>query len=1002
MTPTKKPSPASSSTAAYILYIVLGVVSLSTVSFTLYQQHQVTSLLGEGARANAALNIKEREAARVEAVVTRIVAAVDDAYVLHHAPEQLAASHAASHEAERELNGMLRAFRASVRDDASILIRVDGVSAQTQLVTTEAHSFYDAFERSEMEKAAAQMALMHGHYRTVERMLDEIVETFEESQDRTSAAQQIAAGRMNRTQFLIALLIMGIMVGVAVYGRLELVRRRLNTKERRLFFQERARAEEALRQSEDRFPLAAKATRDMVWDWNIVTNSCWLNEAYRDHFGYPVWGELELATWAAGIHPDDVDRVMHGVHEAIAHGADLWSGEYRFRHFNGEYSDVFDRGYVIYDDDGKPVRMVGAVSDVTQRNLAEKELRKLNAQLEELGRKNELILNAAADGIFGLDLDGKATFLNPAGAAMVGFSLEELAAAPIHSTIHHTHADGTAFPAETCPTLRVTQNGETVSVTDDLLWRKDGTSFAAEYSSTPMRADDGQIIGAVVTFRDITERRAVQRMKDEFVSLVSHELRTPLTSIRGALGLLAGGLLKTAPEKGQRMLEIAVNNTDRLVRLINDILDLERIDSGKVTLAMERCQPDLLLRESAELIRPIAEKAGIRIEVHGTSTPNVWADPDRIGQTLTNLLSNAIKFSAAATTITLSAALEVDRVVFRVADQGRGIPSEKLETIFERFQQVDASDSREKGGSGLGLAICRSIIGEHGGELVVESVVGAGSVFSFSIPVAAPHRIEPAGAARAKVIVCDDDPDVRETLQVMLEQHDYHVAQAGSGEALIQLARSFEPDVILLDLFMPDMSGWDTMGKLRGDPATAFIPVVILSGLTAEESPSPFDLAGWVSKPAGEHMLIDALQHALALAGRKPCVMVIEDDFDLARVITASFDRHGIESHHATTGREAIDRGRELTPDLLILDLGLPDLDGFAVVEWLRTQERLRNVALIVYSAADPTPEGRDRLRVGRTEFLTKSRVPPEEFERRVIQLLDAVTTKKGDLAHVA
>ena len=494
----------------------------------------------------------------------------------------------------------------------------------------------------------------------------------------------------------------------------------------------------------------------------------------------------------------------------------------------------------------------------------------------------------------------------------------------------------------------------------------------------------------------------MQRLKDEFVSLVSHELRTPLTSIRGALGLLAGGLMTAAPEKGERMLQIAVNNTDRLVRLINDILDLERIDSGKVTLVKARCQPGVLLFESAELIRPLAEKACIHIEIGAASDASVWADPDRILQTLTNLLSNAIKFSPGGTTIRLSAESNGDAVVFRVSDQGRGIPSQKLETIFERFQQVDASDARQKGGSGLGLTICRSIVAEHGGQLGVESVVGEGSVFSFTLPVAAPHRIEADSGSRAKVIVCDDDADARRVLQVMLEQHGYHVRQAGSGEELIQLTRAFAPDVILLDLFMPGMSGWDTMGALRGEITTCSIPVVILSGLAPEDSPAPFDAAGWVSKPPDEHMLLHALEGALALAGHRPCVMVIEDDFDLARVITASFDKHGIESHHAATGQEAIDLGRELTPDLLILDLGLPDLDGFAVVEWLRTQERLRNVALIVYSAADPSAEDRERLRLGPTQFLIKSRVPPEEFERRVIKILDAVTANKKELLHVA
>jgi CheY-like chemotaxis protein/anti-sigma regulatory factor (Ser/Thr protein kinase) len=517
-----------------------------------------------------------------------------------------------------------------------------------------------------------------------------------------------------------------------------------------------------------------------------------------------------------------------------------------------------------------------------------------------------------------------------------------------------------------------------------------------------MCGEDGTILGAVVTFRDISERRAVQRLKDEFVSLVSHELRTPLTSIRGALGLLAGGLLTAAPEKGERMLQIAVNNTDRLVRLINDILDLERIDSGKVTLVKSRCQPAVLLQESAELIRPMAEKAGIRIAIGAAADATVWADSDRIGQTLTNLLSNAIKFSPSGTTIRLTAECSGDTFVFRVADQGRGIPPEKLETIFERFQQVDASDARQKGGSGLGLTICRSIVEEHGGRLQVESVAGRGSVFSFSLPVAGPHRIEAENGSRPKVIVCDDDADMRSVLHYMLEQHGYQVRLAASGEELIQLTRAFPPDVILLDLFMPGMSGWDTMGALRGEAATASIPVVILSGLTADDSPAPFDAAGWVSKPPDERMLLHALEGALALADHKPCVLVIEDDLDLARVITASFDRHGIQSHHAATGQEAIDLGRTMTPDLLILDLGLPDLDGYEVVKWLRTQERLRNVALIVYSAADPNAEERERLRLGPTQFLTKSRVPPEEFEQCVIQLLDAVTRTKKELLHVA
>ncbi len=630
------------------------------------------------------------------------------------------------------------------------------------------------------------------------------------------------------------------------------------------------------------------------------------------------------------------------------------------------------------------------------------ELRESNAAFEQLVRKNELILNTAADGIFGLGLDYRLTFLNPAAAAMIGFSFEELQGRTIHDAVHHTHADSTPYPADLCPDRQALEDGVAATVADDTFWRKDGTSFSVEYSVTPMRDEEGRTLGAVVTFRDTTERRALQRLKDEFVSTVSHELRTPLTSIRGALGLLASGLVARSPEKAQRMLDIAVSNTDRLVRLINDILDIERIESARVTLTKTRCEPAILLRDSVDLMRPMAEKAGIRIDLASLETTPVWADADRITQTITNLLSNAIKFSPAGSAISVSAAHGREGIVFRVSDHGRGIPADKLESVFERFQQVDASDSRDRGGSGLGLTICRSIVRQHGGELRVESVVGKGSTFSFSLPSAVLQHDRAEPAAGARVIVCDDDPSVRETLETMLQQHGYNVLTVDGGEELLREVRSFRPDVILLDLFMPVMGGWHALAALRNDPETAAIPVVILSGLSRDEAPAPFDLAGWVNKPLDEGTLIDTLEHALGLGGRKARIMVAEDDFDLAGVIITSFERHGIAACHASTGREAMDMMGEQAPDILILDLALPEIDGFGVVEWMRTQERLRSVPLIVYSGGDPTAGDRERLMLGPTQFLIKGRVAPDEFERRVVKLLDLLTLTKKEIANAA
>lgn len=235
------------------------------------------------------------------------------------------------------------------------------------------------------------------------------------------------------------------------------------------------------------------------------------------------------------------------------------------------------------------------------------------------------------------------------------------------------------------------------------------------------------------TFNDITERR---RLENEFISLVSHELRTPLTSLMGALDLLGAGQLGTLNARGQQVLNIAITNTERLIRLVNDILDLERIKSGNLTIQKVKYNAANLLIESAEVMQPMAERSQIKLVIEPI-TAEVLVDPDRILQTLTNLLSNAIKFSESGTTIWLRGEIQPDYLQITVQDQGRGIPANKLQTIFERFQQVDASDARKKGGTGLGLAICRNIIELHGGNIWAESVLGQGSTFYITLPLVA-------------------------------------------------------------------------------------------------------------------------------------------------------------------------------------------------------------------------------------------------------------------------
>lgn len=249
---------------------------------------------------------------------------------------------------------------------------------------------------------------------------------------------------------------------------------------------------------------------------------------------------------------------------------------------------------------------------------------------------------------------------------------------------------------------------------------------------------DGQVKGLFSLVSDISDRKAAEQMKDEFVSVVSHELRTPLTSVHGSLKLLSTGKLGELNVQGKELLEIALKNTERLTRLINDVLDLERIGSEKTQLSLEKCSVPALLKNAVEAMQAMADDYGIILSIQPVDDPEaayVWADADQVMQALTNLLSNAVKFSLQGSAVWVRArALENDKIEFLVKDSGRGIPSDKLETIFERFQQVDTSDSRERGGTGLGLAICREIIQHHQGRIWAKSVHGKGSSFYFTLP----------------------------------------------------------------------------------------------------------------------------------------------------------------------------------------------------------------------------------------------------------------------------
>ena len=605
------------------------------------------------------------------------------------------------------------------------------------------------------------------------------------------------------------------------------------------------------------------------------------------------------------------------------------------------------------------------------------------------------ILDNTPVGVFVVDRDGAATYVNDAARAILSpaGNAAETAEAVLGAYSIYPVGSDVPIPSRDRPIARALTGHATGVMTIEV--HRGDRAVPIEVTAAPIFDNDGEISGAVAAFADITERREIDRMKDELVSVVSHELRTPLTSIRGALGLIGSGRLGTLNDDGQRMVRIATADTDRLVRLINDMLDMERMSAGGIVIHPARCDVGTLVGQAIAAMQPLAETAHVRM-VSEISAESVWCDAERVSQTLTNLIGNAIKFSPRDGVVTVSVERIGPDVVFRVADDGRGIPRHRLESIFDRFQQVDASDAREKGGTGLGLAISRGIVLQHGGRIWAESDGEHGSTFVFTLPQPVEGNAEPAIVGGTLLLVAEAGSMAADGLKETLEAKGYAVWIAGNGRVAIELARQLKPAAILLDLVMPEMSGWEAMAHLKADAATSDIPIVIVSGMVPDLPQDDPRVAGWVETPFDAQQIKVALRGALGHAGA-PVVLIVEDDRHLADVLAAHFENTGLKAIRALTGTEAIRLADEHQPDLLVLDLMLPDKDGFAVVDWLRQHERLRNLPLVIYSALDLNNADRDKLTLGPSVFITKSRESPDAVVQRVASLLESVKTPRPE-----
>ncbi|MEG3438520.1 PAS domain S-box protein [Pannus brasiliensis CCIBt3594] len=488
---------------------------------------------------------------------------------------------------------------------------------------------------------------------------------------------------------------------------------------------ERKRVEEKLRRSEFALREAQRVAHVGSWQWDSeIGQVVWSEEIYRIH-GLEPSVSPPRGRDAPYVHPDD--RSLHERITADSYAGRPYEVDLRIIRPDGEIRYVEARGAPgIFNERGELIGLFGTVLDVTDRKRTEAKLREADRRWRSLLERVQLM-------VVGLDSRGDVEYVNPFFGRVTGYRETDV--------LGKCWFENFIAPARRRDSKKHFQellDGNSLySHHEDRILTESGEERLIAWNDTVLKDTVGQSIGTISIGDDITERHELERLKNEFISMVSHELRTPLTSIQVALSLLDGRFVDPVSEDGRNMIRAAAFGVDRLVRLVNDILDLERLESGKLQLHEQPCSPVKLIETAIAQVKELAESAGIAFSISAIDCP-VYADFDRLVQVLTNLLGNAIRFSPAGSTIDIvvERVIAPDALRFQVKDRGRGIPEDQLDRVFDRFAQVDTSDSREKSGTGLGLAICRGIIQQHRGQIWAESILGQGSTFYFTLPLA--------------------------------------------------------------------------------------------------------------------------------------------------------------------------------------------------------------------------------------------------------------------------
>jgi PAS domain S-box-containing protein len=648
------------------------------------------------------------------------------------------------------------------------------------------------------------------------------------------------------------------------------------------------------------------------------------------------------------------------------------------------------------------------------RSLAAREdsLRQAQAQVRRSEAHFRTLIEHASDVIAIVGPDGTIRYESPSVERVLGYRHLELRRSNIGELIHPD--DLAEMQAEL---ERAAQHGESAAPVEFRMRHKDGSWRVMEARGNQL-PEDAVIPGIVINARDVTERKLAEEMrrakeaaeaanqaKSSFLANMSHELRTPLNAIIGYSEMLQEEAEDTGQDDFVPDLQKINSAGKHLLGLINAVLDFSKIESGKMELYLETFNVNSLVNDVVAVIQPLVTKGGNALRVDAPPDAGTMrADLTKVRQALFNLLSNASKFTENGMIV-----LEVERrreesgdwLRFSVTDSGIGMSDEQMGRLFQEFSQADASTTRKYGGTGLGLAISKRFCEMMGGDISVASEVGKGSTFTVLLPAEVVEQTIPTEApipvetpeermelAEGTVLLIDDDPATHDLTKRLLAREGYRVVSATTGEEGLSLASQVGPDVILLDIMMPGMDGWAVLSSLKRQADLADVPVIMLSFLEDKGLGFALGAADYVTKPIDRDRIMTLVTRYRRTAGSQ--VLVVEDDDATREMLRRTLANDGWQVTEAANGRVALDRVAEQTPSLILLDLMMPEMDGFEFAAELRRHEAWREIPIVVITAADMTANDRARLSGQVERILPKGAYTREELLNEVRGLVTA------------